>query len=196
MDTHLLTADRIRETTSPEHLREVAAPVLDHVRPVIDKIAPHHRKGRLSSCATYAGEHRRGVLVTGLLALAGAVVAFLAVRRSPPPTVQASMRPEPAPTAAAGSDRGGAADRGAADGFGGAAVGGTAQASEGPFGAGSAAPLEDGSAPGAAYTIKGDSHSKVFHTRDSSAYDATRADVWFVDVDAARAAGFEAWTDE
>jgi hypothetical protein len=100
-----------------------------------------------------------------------------------------------AATGAAAQD-GGSADRGAADGFGGAAVGGVAETSEGRYGSGSAEPLENGASPGAAYTIKGDEAARTFHTRESPDFAVTAADVWFADVEAARAAGFAAWDDK
>ncbi|MDO7866993.1 sunset domain-containing protein [Nocardioides jiangxiensis] len=184
--------------------------LVDHLPDAVrDHLPGAGRCSRVGRARRFAADHRRGVTTLGLLALVGAVVGWFVARRSaeapwapshssaPDATSPTSgyAKREEAATGAAGS-AGGAADRGADDGFGGAAVGGTAQTSEGPYGAGSAAPLEDGTSPGAAYTIKGDSTAKVFHTRDSSAYDETRADVWFADADAARAAGFEAWTDE
>lgn len=65
----------------------------------------------------------------------------------------------------------------------------------GPFGPGSAEPQEDGSSPGAAYTIKGNTGSMLFHAPDSPYYERTKAEAWFATEDAARAAGFASWRD-
>lgn len=65
----------------------------------------------------------------------------------------------------------------------------------GPFGPGSAEPLEDGSSPGAAWRIKGNTGSMLFHGPDSPYYERTRAEAWFATEDAARAAGFASWRD-
>lgn len=65
----------------------------------------------------------------------------------------------------------------------------------GPFGPGSAEPLEDGSSPGAAWTIKGNTGSMLFHAPDSPYYERTKAEAWFATEDAARAAGFASWRD-
>lgn len=62
----------------------------------------------------------------------------------------------------------------------------------GPFGPGSSVPNEDGSAPDG-YTIKGNERSRLFHDPDSPHFQRLRAQVWFVDEDAARAAGFRHW---
>jgi outer membrane biosynthesis protein TonB len=61
------------------------------------------------------------------------------------------------------------------------------------YGPGSAAPLPDGSAPGPAYTIKGNAGSMLFHSPSSPYYERTRAEVWFQTVTDARAAGFTEW---
>ena len=50
--------------------------------------------------------------------------------------------------------------------------------------------LADGSSPDPAYTVKGKIATKVFHAPGGAYYSRTRADVWFADADAARAAGF------
>jgi len=50
--------------------------------------------------------------------------------------------------------------------------------------------LADGSSPDPAYTVKGKVATKVFHAPGGAYYSRTRADVWFADADAARAAGF------
>ncbi|MDN5820015.1 MAG: 50S ribosomal protein L4 [Brachybacterium sp.] len=60
---------------------------------------------------------------------------------------------------------------------------------ETPFGAGSAAPLADGSAP-EGFSIKGNQDSMKFHTPDSPWYGRTKAEVWFTNEEAAKAAGF------
>lgn len=65
----------------------------------------------------------------------------------------------------------------------------------GPFGPGSAEPLEDGSSPGAAYRIKGNTGSMLFHGPDSPYYERTGAEAWFATEEAARAAGFASWRD-
>lgn len=88
-----------------------------------------------------------------------------------------------------------APETGAGEGFGGAAVGGTAEVSEGRYGPGSAEPLADGSAPGAAYTVKGNVESMRFHGPESPYYNRTTAEVWFTDPDAARRAGFTPWNE-
>jgi hypothetical protein len=62
----------------------------------------------------------------------------------------------------------------------------------GPFGPGSSVPNEDGSAP-EGYTIKGNERSRLYHGPDSPHYGRLRAQVWFVDEDAAREAGFQHW---
>ncbi len=55
---------------------------------------------------------------------------------------------------------------------------------------GSAAPLPDGSAPSAAFTIKGNADSMLYHRPDSRSYDVTGAEVWFDSEASAQAAGF------
>ena len=54
---------------------------------------------------------------------------------------------------------------------------------------GTAVPLDDGTGP-QGWEIKGNSRSMLFHTPKSPSYSRTRAEVWFRDEDAARAAGF------
>jgi F-type H+-transporting ATPase subunit gamma len=71
-----------------------------------------------------------------------------------------------------------------------AAATATAVLDAGPYGAGSAAPLPDGSAPTAAFTIKGNADSMLYHRPDSRAYAVTGAEVWFDSEAAAQAAGF------
>lgn len=88
-----------------------------------------------------------------------------------------------------------APETGAGEGFGGAAIGATAEVSEGRYGPGSAEPLGDGSAPGAAYTIKGNVESMRFHGPESPYYNRTTAEVWFTDADTARSAGFTPWNE-
>lgn len=68
-----------------------------------------------------------------------------------------------------------------------------APATGSPYGEGSALPLPDGSAPGAAYTIKGNKKSMLFHTSQSPSFEQTRAEVWFTNEVAAEAAGFRHW---
>ncbi len=63
---------------------------------------------------------------------------------------------------------------------------------EGPHGPESAWPRADGSGPDG-WTIKATEEAMVFHTTDSPDWRTAQADVWFADVDAARAAGFEHW---
>lgn len=63
---------------------------------------------------------------------------------------------------------------------------------EPPFGPGSAVPAPDGSGP-QGWSIKGNTGSMLFHTEDSPAYQAARAEVWFQNEEAARAAGFVHW---
>ena len=54
---------------------------------------------------------------------------------------------------------------------------------------GAKAPLKDGSAP-KGYTVKGNADSGLYHEPDGQWYDATVAEFWFKDADAAEAAGF------
>ena len=54
---------------------------------------------------------------------------------------------------------------------------------------GAKAPLKDGSAP-KGYTVKGNADSGLYHGPDGQWYDATVAEFWFKDADAAEAAGF------
>ena len=63
-------------------------------------------------------------------------------------------------------------------------------ASAGPDVPGALPALADGSSPDPAYTVKGKIATKVFHAPGGAYYSRTRADVWFADADAARAAGF------
>lgn len=56
----------------------------------------------------------------------------------------------------------------------------------------SAEPAADGSGP-EGWEVKGNEDSMLFHTPESPWYKRTRAEVWFVDVETARAAGFEHW---
>lgn len=59
-----------------------------------------------------------------------------------------------------------------------------------PYGAGSHAPLEDGSAP-EGFPVKGNADSMLYHLPDTRFYNATVAEVWFADAEAAEAAGFQ-----
>ncbi len=62
------------------------------------------------------------------------------------------------------------------------------------YGDGTAVPLDDGTGP-EGWVIKGNSRSKLFHTPKSPSYSRTKAEVWFRDEDAARAAGFTSALD-
>jgi hypothetical protein len=53
--------------------------------------------------------------------------------------------------------------------------------------------LTDGSAPSPEHTIKANTGSMLFHTKESPYYTRTRADVWFKTPAEAEAAGFTAW---
>lgn len=175
---------------------------------LVDHLPGHKRRGTTARTRRFAGQHRTGLVLLALAALGGIAGWFTMKRREtlgwapahsgPAANRQPTSgyaRSDRASTGASGSS-GGYADRGADDGFGGAAIGGTAEVSEGPFGVGSADPLQDGSAPGAAYTIKGDLGAKTFHTRESPDYDVAPAGVWFSDAATARAAGFTAWNEK
>lgn len=61
-----------------------------------------------------------------------------------------------------------------------------------PYGEGSARAGAGGSGP-AGWTIKGNEDSMLYHSPESPAYDATIAEVWFVDEKTAAAAGFSRW---
>jgi len=67
---------------------------------------------------------------------------------------------------------------------------------DGAYGPGSADPLDNGDAPGAAYTVKGNADSMLFHDTDSPYYSRTKAEVWFDSAETARKAGFAAWNDK
>ncbi len=67
-----------------------------------------------------------------------------------------------------------------------------AEVPPGPHGPGSAKPAADGSGP-EGWTVKGNEDSMLYHSRESSAYDMTVAEVWFRDVPTAEAAGFNRW---
>ena len=58
-----------------------------------------------------------------------------------------------------------------------------------PYGEGSAAPAADGSGP-EGFTVKGNASSMIYHDESSPAYDETVAEVWFVSIAHAEAAGF------
>lgn len=62
----------------------------------------------------------------------------------------------------------------------------------GPY-PGSAKPAGDGSAPTAAFMIKGNGDSMLYHLPASPYYGRTKAEVWFIHESDARAAGFTAW---
>jgi uncharacterized membrane protein ArfC len=62
-----------------------------------------------------------------------------------------------------------------------------------PYGAGSVR-LAVASADGpSGYTIKGNEDSMLYHSPESPAYGRTIAEVWFLDVETAEAAGFNRW---
>ncbi|RJS47514.1 hypothetical protein D4739_15710 [Nocardioides cavernaquae] len=67
---------------------------------------------------------------------------------------------------------------------------------DGAYGPGSADPGENGDAPSAAYSVKGNADSMLFHDTDSPYYSRTKAEVWFDSVETARKAGFAAWNDK
>ncbi|MGH3728535.1 MAG: hypothetical protein ACRDTU_07250, partial [Micromonosporaceae bacterium] len=69
----------------------------------------------------------------------------------------------------------------------------TAFAELGPYGEGSVNALPDGSAPSDHYTVKGNAHSMLYHTRRSPYFGRTRADVWFRTEEDAERGGFTAW---
>lgn len=205
-----------------EHARDhipthVPSRVADHLPSQVTDHLPSRLTGgsRSGGLKGFAGRHR--VLTVGLLALLGGAAGWFAMKRREAASWAPSHSSAPAPKVPSAPDskapasgyekpdlqatgapgqQGGYADRGAEDGFGGAAIGGTPEASEGRYGTGSAEPLADGASPGAAYTIKGAEATKTFHTRESPDYAVTTADVWFADVEAARAAGFAAWDDK
>ncbi|HQY96432.1 MAG TPA: NADH-quinone oxidoreductase subunit NuoE [Phycicoccus sp.] len=60
---------------------------------------------------------------------------------------------------------------------------------DGGFGEGSAKPAADGTGP-TGWDIKGNANSMLFHTPDSPWYGRTKAEVWFREEEAAKAAGF------
>jgi hypothetical protein len=70
-----------------------------------------------------------------------------------------------------------------------AAAGGFGQS---PYGPGSAEAAEDGSGP-EGWQVKGNAGSMLFHTPESPSYENSRAEVWFENEEAARAAGFAHW---
>lgn len=192
----------------PSQLTSLPGQLTSHLPDQLtDHLPGKKRCGTTARTRRFAREHRTGLLLVALAAAAGGAAGWFAMRRGaapgwapthsnePAPRASGYARPDQATTGAPGS-HGGYADRGADDGFGGAAIGGTTEVSEGPFGAGSADPLQDGSAPGAAYTIKGDLGAKTFYTRESPDYDTAPAGVWFSDAATARAAGFTAWDDK
>jgi uncharacterized membrane protein ArfC len=62
-----------------------------------------------------------------------------------------------------------------------------------PYGVGSVR-LAVASADGpAGYTIKGNEDSMLYHSSESPTYERTIAEVWFLDVETAEAAGFNRW---
>jgi hypothetical protein len=62
----------------------------------------------------------------------------------------------------------------------------------GPHGRGTIKAYADGTGP-AGWAIKGNENSMLYHTVDSPNYEATIAEVWFVDEETARRAGFKRW---
>lgn len=71
-------------------------------------------------------------------------------------------------------------------------VGGVEEVVAGPYGIGSTKAGPGGSGP-VGWTIKGNEDSMLYHGPASPAYDATIAEVWFLDEETAAAAGFERW---
>lgn len=62
-----------------------------------------------------------------------------------------------------------------------------------PYGAGSVR-LAVASADGpSGYTVKGNEDSMLYHSSESPSYRQTIAEVWFLDVESAEAAGFNRW---
>lgn len=62
-----------------------------------------------------------------------------------------------------------------------------------PYGAGSVR-LVVASADGpSGYTVKGNEDSMLYHSAESPSYRQTIAEVWFLDVESAEAAGFNRW---
>ncbi len=60
------------------------------------------------------------------------------------------------------------------------------------YGPGSALPASDGSGP-RGWSVKGNADSLLYHAHGSPGFGRVAADVWFVDEDAATAAGFIRW---
>jgi hypothetical protein len=58
-----------------------------------------------------------------------------------------------------------------------------------PYGEGSAAPAADGSGP-EGFTVKGNASAMTYHDESSPSYEETVAEVWFVSIAHAEAAGF------
>lgn len=56
-------------------------------------------------------------------------------------------------------------------------------------------PVPEPEAPAPQGTIKGNAATMLFHTTESPFYGRTRADVWFVTEDEARAAGYTRWDE-
>ena len=61
-----------------------------------------------------------------------------------------------------------------------------------PYGPGSANPGPDGSGP-PGWLVKGRTDTKLYYTPDDPAYDATAAQVWFIDEESATQARFTPW---
>lgn len=62
---------------------------------------------------------------------------------------------------------------------------------EAPYGAGSLRVSGAGTPTG--YTVKGNEDSMLYHTTESPSYVQTVAEIWFLDVASAEAAGFNRW---
>lgn len=62
----------------------------------------------------------------------------------------------------------------------------------GPHGRGTIKAYADGTGP-AGWAVKGNENSMLYHTVDSPNYEQTIAEVWFVDEETARRAGFKRW---
>ncbi len=84
------------------------------------------------------------------------------------------------------------AEAGAAAGLVAATFAAVGEVPDGPYGQGSATAGADGSGP-AGWTIKGNADSMLYHTTDSQWYGQTIAEVWFVDEETAKKAGFDKW---
>lgn len=62
-----------------------------------------------------------------------------------------------------------------------------------PYGAGSIRVKGTAVAPAGGYTVKGNEDSMLYHTTESPSYKQTIAEIWFISVESAEAAGFHRW---